>query len=89
MFTQQEQKQYYELAVTKLNNGEYEEAEKSCSCCRKVFQEQDFESYIKVNIDSLKILVNSQRYEEMFDYILATEPYVEEYAAKTNSSPSD
>lgn len=83
MFTQQEQKQYYELAVKKLNNGEYEEAEKLLQLLQEsFFQEQDFESYIKVNIDSLKILVNSQRYEEMFDYILATEPYVEEYAAK-------
>jgi diguanylate cyclase (GGDEF)-like protein len=83
MFTQQEQKRYHELAVKKINSGEYDEAEELLQLLHEsFFQERDFESYIKVNIDLLKILVNSQRYEEMFDYILATEPYVEEYAAK-------
>lgn len=83
LFTKLQQKQYYELAVKKLNNGEYDEAEELLQLLQEsFFQEGDFESYIKVNIDYLKILVNSQRYEEMFDYILATEPYIENYAAK-------
>ncbi|KGR85367.1 GGDEF domain-containing protein [Lysinibacillus odysseyi] len=84
IFTHEEQKQYYALALKKFQSGEYEGAEELLQLLRESFlQDQDFESYIKVNIYLIRILVNTQRYEEMFDYILETEPYVEEYAAKT------
>ena len=83
VFTQQEQKQYHELATKKLNNGEYDEAEKLLQLLQESYlQECDYGNFIKVNIDLLRILVNSQRHEEMFDYIIAAEPYIEGYATK-------
>ncbi|MGM9950694.1 MAG: GGDEF domain-containing protein [Lysinibacillus sp.] len=84
IFTQQEQKQYYELALQKIKDGEYAVAEELLQLLQESFlQEQDYESYIKVNIELLRILVNSQRHEEMFDYILAIEPYIKDYATKS------
>ena len=83
IFTQEEQKQYHELAINKLNNGEYDEAEKLLQLLQESFlQERDYENFIKANMDLLRILVNSQRHEEMFDYILAVEPYIENYSEK-------
>lgn len=83
IFTQQEQKQYYELAAAKLHNGEYDEAEKLLQMLQESFlQDEDFENYVKASFDMLKILVNSQRYEEMFDYIIAIEPYIDGYTVR-------
>lgn len=83
IFTAQERQKYHEQAIKKFQNGEYLEAEKLFQLLSESFlQEEDFENYIKVNLDILKILVTVHRFEEMYDYIVAIEPYIKTFAKK-------
>ncbi|WP_332649806.1 GGDEF domain-containing protein [Lysinibacillus sp. 54212] len=83
IFTINERQKYHEQAIKKLQNGDYLEAENLFQLLSESFlQEEDFENYIKVNLGILKILVMVHRFEEMYDYLVAIEPYIKNYAKK-------
>ncbi|MEK4423785.1 GGDEF domain-containing protein [Solibacillus sp. FSL K6-1523] len=81
MLTLEQQQNYYDRAQQFLVAGDFKQAEEWLQIViTSAFQHQDYSTYTAANVNLLRILTNSIRYDELFPVLENVAPYISRYA---------
>lgn len=83
LFTPTEQQIYFENAQRLMNSGKISEAEETfLLVIESAQQNEDFPTYTSSMISLIRILINTQRYSEVFPFLERLRPYISQYASQ-------
>lgn len=83
LFTLAEQQVHFENAQSLMNDGKLAEAEEEfLLVIESALQNADFKTYTSSMLSLMRILVNTQRYSEVFPFLERLRPYILEYASR-------
>ncbi len=81
LFTTEQQQQHFETAQTYMNEGRLNESEELLHLVIESAQQNgDDKTFTSSMILLMRILVNTQRYSEVFPFLERINPYIQQYA---------
>jgi len=81
LFTTEQQQQHFETAQTYMNEGRLNESEELLHLVIESAQQNgDDKTFTSSMILLMRILVNTQRYSEVFPFLERIKPYIQQYA---------
>ncbi len=83
LFTLAEQQAHFEQAHALMNDGQFQQAEDLfLLVIESAQQNEDYQTYTSSMISMMRLLVNTQRYTEVFPFLERLRPYVLQYASQ-------
>lgn len=83
LFTLAEQQAHFDNAQSLMNDGKLAEAEEEfLLVIESAQQNEDFKTYTSSMLSFMRILVNTQRYSEVFPFLERLRPYILQYASQ-------